>query len=611
MTRRNIIPAVALLSLLPVANSVEAATTKGKGKSARPNVVFIMTDDQGYPDLACFGNPHIKTPNMDSLYATSVRLTDYHVSPTSAPSRAAIMTGRYSDRIGVWHTVMGRSIPWEDEVILPEVLSANGYTCGVFGKWHLGESYPYRPNDRGFDRSVIIGGGGISQGPDYWGNDYFDDHYKTDGEWVQYEGYCTDVFFDEAIKFIEKSQEGDKPFFCYIPTNAPHSPQNVPVEYYEMYANQGLSQGDMKFYGMVTNIDDNIAKFRKRLDELGLIDNTIFIFTTDNGTTRPSFNQSKADRESTFTGFLREQKDSPYEGGHKVPFFISYPDGGLDSPRDINTLTSHVDLFPTFIEYLGLTKKLPKKLFDGVSIVPLLEGREVDWADRTLIVDSQREHKITKWRKTAVMSGSWRLINGVELYDLSSDPQQKTDIAAQHTDVVAKLTRDYEEFWDEIYVQDNVNERFAYNYAGGEQNPVTIFAHDLYSEKQIFHDQIHPRRSATGEGVYKIELLKSGKYKFSIYRYAPESGYSFNSVVPATPLVEGGIIKQKPAGVAKEFSKATISIGDCEGSVDVDMSAKCMEFVFDLKKGRYDVDARLIGANGSIHPAYYLVIERL
>ncbi|MFI3331745.1 MAG: arylsulfatase [Rikenellaceae bacterium] len=605
----NLCSAAALLSILPTVNTLAAKTPKSKAKKNRPNIIFIMTDDQGYPDLACFGNPHIKTPNIDALYATSVRLTDYHVSPTSAPSRASIMTGRYSDRIGAWHTVMGRSIPWEDEVILSEVLSANGYTCGVFGKWHLGESYPYRPNDRGFDYSVIHGGGGISQSPDYWGNDYFDDHYKTNGEWTKYEGYCTDVFFDEATKFIERSQKGKKPFFCYIPTNAPHGPQNVPQKYYDMYANQGLSQGDMKFYGMVTNIDDNLAKFRNRLGELGLIDNTIFIFTTDNGTTRPSFNRRS--KEYSFKGFLREQKDSPYEGGHKVPFFINYPDGGLNSPRDINELTSHIDIFPTLIDYLGLTKNLPTKPFDGVSILPLLKGEKVDWADRTIIVDSQRQHTIAKWRKTAVMSGSWRLINGVELYDLSSDPQQKKNIASQHPDIVRKLTSDYDEFWHEIYVKDNVNERFVYNYAGGGQNPVTIFAHDLYSPKQYFHDQVHPRRCAPGSGVYKIELLKSGKYKFSLYRYAPESGYSFNSIVPASPAVEGGIIDKKPAGVKKELSKATISIGEHKGSQDVDMSAKCMEFVFDIEKGRYDVDARFIGENGSTHPAYYLVIELL
>ena len=199
----------------------------------KPNIVFVITDDQGMGDLACTGNPYIKTPNIDEFYSDAVRLTNYHVSTTCAPTRSSIMSGRHCNRVNVYHTIAGRSLLFDDEVILPQVLAQNGYTNAMYGKWHLGDNYPYRPEDRGFHEVVRHGAGGIGQGPDYWMNDYFDDTYWHNGEEQKYEGYCTDVFFSEAMNFIESNK--DKPFFCYIATNAPHAPYNLPKKYYDMY----------------------------------------------------------------------------------------------------------------------------------------------------------------------------------------------------------------------------------------------------------------------------------------------------------------------------------------------------------------------------------------
>ena len=202
------------------------AATSTPGRQAPPNVVLVVTDDQGYGDLGCHGNPILRTPNLDALYRRSVRLTDFHVGPTCAPTRASLMTGRYCNRTGVWHTIMGRSLLRRDEVTMADVFAAGGYRTGIFGKWHLGDNYPYRPQDRGFHEVLIHGGGGVGQTPDAWGNDYFDDTYLHNGTPEKFSGYCTDVWFDGAMRFIEDNR--DRPFFAYLATNAPHSPYRVP-----------------------------------------------------------------------------------------------------------------------------------------------------------------------------------------------------------------------------------------------------------------------------------------------------------------------------------------------------------------------------------------------
>jgi arylsulfatase A-like enzyme len=195
----------------------------------KPNVILILTDDQGYGDLACHGNSFIKTPNLDKLHAGSVRFTDYHVATTCAPTRAGLMTGKNCNKVGAWHTIIGRELLRKEEVTMAEIFKKAGYVTGIFGKWHLGDNYPFRPQDRGFDEVLIHGGGGVTQTPDYWNNDYFDDTYFYNGKPQKYNGYCTDVWFSEATKFISKHKK--QPFFCYLATNAPHSPFNITDKY--------------------------------------------------------------------------------------------------------------------------------------------------------------------------------------------------------------------------------------------------------------------------------------------------------------------------------------------------------------------------------------------
>jgi len=202
-------------------------------RSDRPNIIFVLTDDQGYPPIGAHGHPFVRTPHLDRFHADSVRFVQFHSGTTCAPTRAGLLTGHYCNSTGVWHTVGGRSLLRADEWTLANALSEAGYRTGIFGKWHLGDAYPYRPQDRGFQKSVVHGGGGLGQTPDWWGNDYFDDTYLVDGSPVPFKGYCTDVFFTEALAFIESDRS--KPFFCFLSTNAPHSPFNVPPDYQALY----------------------------------------------------------------------------------------------------------------------------------------------------------------------------------------------------------------------------------------------------------------------------------------------------------------------------------------------------------------------------------------
>ena len=405
----------------------------------QPNIVIVIADDQGYGDLGHTGNPIIQTPHIDALASESTSLTDYHVAPTCSPTRAALMTGHWTDRTGVWHTINGRSMLRENEVTLGQLLKDNGYSTGMFGKWHLGDNYPYRPEDRGFDEVYRHGGGGVGQTPDIWDNAYFDGSYFHNGTVVPAKGFCTDVFFRQANSFIKNQVDAGKPFFAYISTNAPHGPLHCPQKYLDMYS--GQSAKIAAFFGMITNIDDNVGATRKFLEELGVSDNTLFIFTTDNGT---------ATGNEVFNAGMRGKKGSEYDGGHRVPFIAHWPAAGWNTEHHCDMLCHAVDVVPTVIGLAG--GKNPQSLqWDGVSIETFLDPkRKPAVGDRMLVTDSQRIRDPIKWRKTAVMSQQWRLVNGEQLFEIKKDPGQEKDVAPAHPQQVKKMKAFYDSWWNEL-----------------------------------------------------------------------------------------------------------------------------------------------------------------
>ena len=403
----------------------------------RPNVILIMTDDQGYGDLSCHGNPIIRTPNLDRLHAESVRLTNFHVDPTCSPTRSALMTGRYSHRVKVWHTIMGRNYLRRGEITSAEVFRQSGYRTGHFGKWHLGGEYPYRPIDRGFDAWVGHGDGGTGTANDYWGNDKFNDTYQRNGKQEKFNGFCTDIYFNETMKFI-KSVKGD-PFFVYLATNVPHLPWNVPKDWVDSYRGK-TDIATACFFASISRMDMNLGRLRQFLRDEGLDRNTILVYLTDNGT---------SGGDKVFNAGMRSKKGSVYDGGHRVPCFIRWPDGGVAVGKDVDHVTAHIDLLPTLVELCGL-KKPRDVAYDGTSLAPLLKDPATPWPDRALVVESQRIPYPEKWRQCAVMTDRWRLVNGQELYDLPLDPGQRKDVAKDHPEGVKRLRHVYETYWREV-----------------------------------------------------------------------------------------------------------------------------------------------------------------
>jgi len=564
------------LSILPGFDGINQITA---AQRQHPNVVLVMTDDQGYGDLGCHGNPVIQTPNLDRLYTQSIRLTNFHVGPTCSPTRAALMTGHYCNRTGVWHTIMGRSLLRKDEVTVADVFSAGGYRTAIFGKWHLGDNYPFRPQDRGFGEVLVHGGGGVGQGPDYWGNDYFDDTYFHNGRPKKFEGYCTDIWFEEAMKFIEANKE--RPFFCYIPTNAPHGPYNVADKYSKPYRDKGVESRQANFYGMITNIDENMGRLMRRLGQLGLEDNTILIFMTDNGTS------------GGYSGGMRGKKGSEYEGGHRVPCFIRWPDGGLTGGSDIDRLTAHVDILPTLIELCGL--KEPRGVeFDGDSLVQLLTGQDENWPDRTLITDSQRIEHPEKWRKSAVMTDRWRLINGRELYDIKADPGQKDDIADERPQVVEKLRKAYEDWW--VDVSQRFDEYCEIIIGSDKQNPTRLMSHDWHTPKGPWN-QGAVLSGMQANGFWAVEVARAGRYQFELRRWPKEVDAPINEAIPG--------------GKAITVTEARLKIADADMTMPVLKDAHAVTFRLKLKAGKTRLRTWFMDDRGNSRGAYYVYAKRL
>ncbi|NOY81363.1 MAG: arylsulfatase [Kiritimatiellaeota bacterium] len=577
-----------------------------------PNVVLVLTDDQGYPPLGCHGHPFIRTPHLDRFHAESVSFDQFHTGTTCAPTRAGIMTGHYCNSTGVWHTIGGRSLLRRDEWSLATALRENGYRTGMFGKWHLGDEYPYRPEDRGFDTVVRHGGGGVSQQPDWWGNDYFDDTYWKNGTPTAFEGYCTDVFFDQALAFIEANR--DRPFFCYISTNAPHGPFNVEPVYRDLYADEAGSEQYARFLGMVTNIDDNFGRLRARLAELGLEDDTILIFMSDNGQT----GVDPAVNGAMFNAGMRGLKGSPYEGGHRVPFFVRWPGGGLQTARRVDDLAAYIDIMPTLLDLCGIAPPA-QRVFHGRSLVPLLRGESGGpWSDRAIVTDTQRVAHPLKWRMSCVMRGPWRLVNRNELYDLRVDPGQRTNVIADHSELAAELREAYEHWWGLCSRQ--MDDDIPFSVGADGQEETVLRSHDLRNEQDhaVVWNQAQVRGGETCHGYWEVFVERSGTYRFELRRWPREAGHTVTGGIEGDDVVyrADGIAPGAEAhyrgGRALPFDTAYLEMdGLPQQCTAVNPGDAAAVFTVELKRGPRHVRARFAGNSGLYGSAYYVYVRRL
>lgn len=483
----------------------------------RPNVLIVLTDDQGFGDLGFHGNPILKTPNIDAFAKRSVQLTHFYVSPVCSPTRSSLMTGRYNYRTGVVDTFLGRSMMRPEEVTLAEMLRDAGYRTGLFGKWHLGDNYPMRPQDQGFEEVLMHRGGGIAQPSDPpGGSSYADPILFRNGKAERFKGYVTDMLTDAALEFIAKPSE--KPFFAYVAYNCPHAPYQVRDEDWKPYrgidlgpdafpkvgspwAGKKLNQDEIgRAYGMIANLDANFARLLAKVPE-----NTLVLFLSDNGPGGVRWNAG-----------LRNRKGTVYEGGIRVPFFAAWK-GRLPEGGKVEIPAAHIDITPTLLEACGVPA--PKGVaMDGRSVLPLLKGEKIDWPERHLFFQWHRGDDPDPGRAFAVRGPRYKLVQAAgvqpgkyepkdELFDIVNDPFEQNDLAAREPQIVRDLRARYDAWFQDVTATLKAN-RPRIHVGSEHENPTVLTRQDW-------------RGPAAGWGPndighWDLSVERGGKYRVTV-----------------------------------------------------------------------------------------------
>jgi arylsulfatase A-like enzyme len=450
--------------LLTAALSIFALTATAAKK---PNVLVVLTDDQGWGDLSLNGNSNLNTPNIDSLAREGARFDRFYVCPVCSPTRAEFLTGRYHPRGGVYSTSAGGERLDLDESTIADTFKAAGYATGAFGKWHNGMQYPYHPNGRGFEEYY-----GFASG--HWG-DYFSPPLEHNGRIVQGEGFCIDDFTNKAMDFIADADKAGRPFFCYIPYNTPHSPMQVPDRWWDKFKNKELEilNRDPKkenightraALAMCENIDWNVGRILKKLDDMGVADHTIVIYFCDNGPNGTRWN-----------GDMKGRKGSTDEGGVRSPMLIRWP-GKIEGGREIKQIGGAIDLLPTLADMAGI-KVASQKPLDGISLKQFIQGEGAGDPDRVIF---------SHWRnRVSLRTQTHRLDHQGNLFDMEADPGQRTNIAPTRQELTARLRKAQEKFKRDVV-------------AGYDQDDrAFIIGHPDYKYTQI------PARDGTAHGNIK------------------------------------------------------------------------------------------------------------
>ncbi|MBI4909706.1 MAG: arylsulfatase [Acidobacteria bacterium] len=572
--------AAAALPLIPNAN---AAT--------QPNVIIVLADDQGYGDMSCHGNKVLKTPAMDKLHGESVRFTDFHAAPMCTPMRSQLMTGRNCLSNRAMNVSSGRTLLRRDFPTMAEVFRDSGYRTGIFGKWHLGDNYPYRPHDRGFEEAVWFPSSHVGSAPDAWNNDYFNDRYRHNEKLEQYSGYCTDVFFGEAKKWIRQRAAAGERFFAYIPLNAPHGPLFVEPKYAEPY--KQMPPNVARFYGMLANLDQNLGALDAMLGELKLRENTVLIYMSDNGGTAGV---------SQYNAGLRGNKTTLYDGGHRAPCFARWPGGGIGGGREIADLTQAQDLLPTFIELCGL-KKPKNASFDGASLVPLLKGAAKELPERTLIVQFSRMNAPMPQKNDAtLMRRKWRLVQSKELYDVAADPAQAKNVIDSHPDIVKRMQADYDKWWKTV--EPHLGSFLPVHIGSDQENPTALSPCEWADSFLDQGGQI--RRAEKRNGIWHLHAERAGNYEITLRRW--QRGIDL-TMTEATPPHKGEV-GEYAAGVALPVAEARMNLGTQDSKKAVSATDRETVFRVKLPKGPTTLQTWFLDKDGNeLCGAYYVYVE--
>lgn len=587
--------------------------------SERPNVILILTDDQGYGDLSAHGNPVLKTPNMDRLATESVRFTDFHVAPMCSPTRGQLMTGIDAMRNGCTAVCEGRSMMRREIPTMANYFADSGYATGHFGKWHLGDSFPHRPQDRGFQETIHHRAWGITSLADHWSNRqnaYFDPILAHNGSDQRYEGYCTDIFFAEAMKWIEKQQANEQPFFCYLPTNTPHVPDICAEEYSKPYLGEHKGKTmPSKFYGMIANLDENLGKLEAFLDSKNLRDDTLLIYMSDNGT-------QSSQAAAIFNAKMRAKKTSVYEGGHRVPLFVRWLDGQLAHGTEVHELTQVQDLLPTLVELCGLklerkqversndetTVYYSKQDFDGTSLAGLLRGTSRELPERKLVI--QYRSSGAPWDPAVVLWNKWRLLKEKkgrratrnrkppELFHVGRDPEQKKNVAQEHPEIVQAMTEHYDGWYAEA--KELFDQKRWITLGSRRANPVTLFSQDWVGD---YCDNPRGLSQCTSQGYWNVVVERAGTYQVSLRRWPEESRKT---------LTEGWDGPEDRGTSARPIEQAVLEIAGMKRLAKPGDDATHAQFLLPLPEGKTQLSTQFLDANGQpLCSAIYVSVKRL
>lgn len=523
----------------------------------RPNVLLIISDDQGYGDLSLHGNPHVRTPHLDRFATNGIQFDRFFVSSVCAPTRASLLTGRYSLRTGTRGVTRGEETMRSEEVTIAEALRGAGYRNGYFGKWHNGEHFPCTPQGQGFDEQF-----GFNLG--HW-NNYFETTLERNAKPEKTRGFITDVLTDEALKFLEGNRA--RPFFCYVAYNVPHSPFQCPDRYFDKHKRAGLNDYLASVYGMVENMDDNIGRLLAKLDELKLRENTIVIFLTDNGANGARYNAG-----------MRGWKNNSHEGGTRVPFFISWP-ARWKEPRVVREISAHLDVFPTLLELCGvpMPKTLPQ---DGRSLVPLLDGNTNGWRDRVLFNQwmagprAEQTGGLRTQRFRLVRNG-----NAWELFDMQRDPEEKQDVSADFPDEKRRLIVAYEQWWKEMKADMPSPWPPPIPVGYAEENPVELPVPQSQFSGPLRFSGKHPNNawltnwtSTAARVEWKLDVVRAGNYAVTLSYLCRDAdagarirvkagGATIESATRATPIVQVPSPDRVPREEVYEMEWHELSVG--------------------------------------------------
>jgi len=555
----------------------------------RPNVLIVLTDDQGLGDCSFYGNPVLQTPHMDALARGGVHFDQFHVTAMCTPTRGAMLSGVHPLSNGAMDTKNGRHSLRPDLPVLPQSFREAGYRTALIGKWHLGRNWPNRPQDKGFEHFRGFYGFGPTGISSRWNNDY-QNMWLIDeqGNEQQSKGFCTDALFDESLAWMTDCAQAGEPFFCLLATNAPHFPFWGPKDLAAKYA----QTKNPEFFAMMDNLDQNLGRLETFLQERDLVENTIVIFMSDNG---------PVGGKSTWNAGMTGGKGTPWEGGHRVPCFVRHPASGITGGRQIDGLAAVTDLYPTLLELCQIPG--PKAAdFDGISLAGAMRGQSV-LPERQLTMQINRGELTPKM--AAIMKDRWRLLWTDSLYDLERDPQQQVNRIHEHPEVFVELWYDYNMWYNQRRHQ--AEERLPEHIGQPQQERVVLDgSHAMDGED----GHVSVRQAKKLQGNWLVEAHRAGRYRISLRRWPVESGLALDAGCPAFETACSG--PALPAGQALPITGASLEVDGFLYRQTLANDPRAVHFELELTAGRHELRGLLLDAEQrAIASAYYAEVQLL